>query len=323
MCGICGVRRFGQEPISRDAIDLLILNNQNRGLEAAGIALQQANGEVVIHKDNVTPLEFVASEDYDNFMKENLREDTLTAIGHTRKATVGNPKIIANNHPMFAGVTALVHNGHINDHERWFKDWKLERKAETDSDILRAVLDKEGFTHKAIDILSRLSGNAAFAAISPKFPGKLLLARSGNPIEMAATKDFLYWSSEKGPLHQALRPYKTVFGITMREMTPISYYMIGMNDHSAWLISDKPKEGSADIFGNYLDWHMEMKIASNFTPVLYTCHAQYHGNRVKFYDERPVDVAECPGCGRYISVSQAGLKELKRFTCKKCGSKLA
>lgn len=323
MCGICGIHRFSQAPIQRDAIDLLILNNQNRGLEATGVALQQANGEIQILKKDVVPFEFIGSKDYDNFMNEFLVEDTVTVLGHTRKATKGTPRIIGNNHPMFAGVTAVVHNGQIHNDDWAFKEWNLDRKAETDSDIFRAILDKEGFTHKAVNNLSRLGGNGAFAAISTEYPGKLLLGRSGNPLELAATADCLMFSSERGPLYKAMRPYRSVFGILMREMTPINYYMTAMNNDSAWLIGDKPKGNAApDWGGDWLEWHQEMRIATNFTAVNYTCHVQYHGNRVKFYDDRPVDVVQCPNCKRYISVPQVDVKTLARFVCKACNARL-
>jgi glucosamine 6-phosphate synthetase-like amidotransferase/phosphosugar isomerase protein len=322
MCGICGVHRFGDAPISKDTIDLLILGNQARGLEATGVALQQANGEVVIYKDNVTAYEFLASKDYEDFMAENLRADTVTVLGHTRKATKGTPRVIGNNHPMYAGTTAVVHNGQIHNDDWAFKDWNLDRKAETDSDIIRAVFDKHGFSHKAVNQLARLEGSAAFAAISPEFPGKLLLGRSGNPIELAATQDHLIFSSERGPLYKAMRPFKQVYGITMREMTPINYYMIGMTDHSAWLFGEQPEEQVRDWAANWLEWTQEMKIARSFTPATYTCHAQFHGNRVKFYDDRPVDVVQCPKCGIYLSVSQVHLADLKKYKCGRCKSML-
>jgi glucosamine 6-phosphate synthetase-like amidotransferase/phosphosugar isomerase protein len=322
MCGICGVHRFGNAPLQRDMIDLLILNNQNRGLEATGIALQQADGSINIYKDNVVALEFITSPEYNQFMQEHLRTDTVTALGHTRKATKGSPRVIDNNHPMYAGVTAIVHNGQIHNDDWAFKDWKLERKAETDSDILRAVLDKEGFTRKAIDKLTHLNGNAAFAAISPKYPGKLLLGRSGNPLHTAATADFFAFSSETGPLYKALRPFKRVYGLMMREMTPIDYYMIGMENDSAWLFSDKPIEGNRDWSADWLEWHHPMRIALSYTAPPYHCHEQYHGNRVKFYDDRPVDVVQCPGCKRYVSVTPAILKDLPKFGCSVCKTKL-
>jgi predicted glutamine amidotransferase len=320
MCGICGIHRFGEAPILQDSIDLLLVNNQNRGLEATGVALQQADGEVLIYKNDVTAYQFVTSYEYKRFMKENLKEDTVTVLGHTRKATKGTPKVIANNHPMFAGQTAVIHNGSISNDDWAFKEWKLDRKAETDSDIFRAVLDNEGFTRKAIGLLSKLNGNAAIAAISPKYPGKLLLGRSGNPIETYADANHFMFSSERGPLYKAIRPLKSVYGLVMREMTPINYYMIGMTDHSAWLFGDKPKKGGEGWGGDWIEWHQEMRIATNFTPANYQCNAQYRGQRIKFYDDRPVDVVRCPNknCGIYVSVNTAILADLKRFKCHEC-----
>src|SRR5277367_2229424 len=113
MCGICGVHRFSDAPLERDMIDLLILNNQNRGLDATGIALQQADGSINVYKDDTVALEFITSPEYNDFMNEHLRADTVTAIGHTRSVTRGSAKIIENNHPMYNGQTALVHNGTI------------------------------------------------------------------------------------------------------------------------------------------------------------------------------------------------------------------
>jgi glucosamine 6-phosphate synthetase-like amidotransferase/phosphosugar isomerase protein len=320
MCGICGVHRFGDAPISLDTINLLMVNNQNRGLEAAGVALQQADGSVQILKNDCTAYALVTSQEYRAFMDENLRKDTVTVLGHTRKATKGTPRVIANNHPMFAGQTAVVHNGQITTDDWAFKEWKLDRKAETDSDILRAVLDAEGFTRKAINMMSRLAGNAAFAAVSTKYPGKLLLGRSGNPLETYADKDHFIFSSERSPLYKVIRPLKTVYGVVMREMSPTEYYMIGMTDNTAWLFSDKSKGGHKDWADDYLEWHQEMKIATNYTAPNYQCNLQYHGSRVKFYDDRPVDVVQCLNseCGMYMSVNSAMLKDLKKYRCGAC-----
>jgi predicted glutamine amidotransferase len=322
MCGICGVRRFGQEAIPRDMIDQLIIENAKRGLDATGVALQQANGSIQIYKDDVTPFSFVASRAYDEFMREHLKADTLTVLGHTRKATVGSPGENKNNHPMFAGTTAVVHNGHILNHDQKFKDWKYKREAETDSDIFRAVLDEEGFSKKAINRLGQLTGNGAFIAVSTQYPGKIMFGRSGNPLEFAATQNYLMFSSEKGPLYKAMRPFKQVYGIIMREMTPINYFMIGMTDHSAWLLGDKPRDNNRGWAADWLEWHQEMRIASNYTPPVYNCHAQYYGNRMKFYDDKPVDLVECPGCKRYLHVAKAQLADLKKLTCSVCKTKL-
>lgn len=321
MCGICGLRRFGDTPLDRNTIDLLIVNNQNRGLEATGIALQQADGSIQVHKQDITPVSFVASREYKEFMAKYFKDDTVTALGHTRKVTKGSPRVNNNNHPLFAGTTAVVHNGVIHNDDSSFKDWKLERKAETDSDIFRAVFDEEGFTRKAVSMLSKLDGSGAFAAISEDHPGKLMIGRSGNPIELLGTPDFLMFSSEKGPLYKAIRPYKTIWGIEMRLMTPINYGMIAMNDDSAWLIGDKPTKGDKNCNSNWIEWHQELRIARNYYAPSYQCHMQYFGNRVKYYDDQPVDIVICPGCRGYIEVPKARLNDLMKIKCK-CGTRL-
>lgn len=325
MCGICGVHRFGEAPISRDVIDILLVNNQNRGLEATGVALQQADGSVQVCKDDLSAFQFVGGKTYKDFMDDNLKEDTVTVLGHTRKATKGNPRDQKNNHPMFNGETAVIHNGVIHNDDSMFKEWNLARKAETDSDIFRAILDKEGFTRKAIAMMGKLAGSAAIAAISPKHPGKMLLGRSGNPIEVVATANHFIFSSERGPIYKAIRPFARVYGIMMREMTPPNYYMVGMDDNSAWLFGAKPKDGEAENWASdYVEWHQELNIANGFTPVNYQCHIDFHGKRVKFYDDRPVDVVQCPNheCREWMTVNQAVTKELKKYSCRACGMKL-
>lgn len=323
MCGICGVRKFGDVPIPEEMVTLLILNQMNRGLEAAGVALQDKKGHINVLRNNVTPYQFVSSQEYKDFMKEHLTKDTIIALGHARKATLGTPRVLSNNHPMYAGQTAVVHNGHINNHDWAFKEWKLDRKAETDSDIFRAILDKEGFTYKATEMMCKLSGSAAIAAISSKYPGKLLLCRSGNPVQIAVTANqHLMFSSETGPLYKAMRPYRKVFGITMREMTPKDYFMIGMEDNSAWLLGVPKDNDVMGVDADWLEWHHKFTVAHNYTAPNYTCHAQFHGGREKFYEDRPVDVVKCPGCPAYMSVAPAMLTDLKRITCRNCGSKL-
>lgn len=321
MCGICGIRRYGEASIERDELDLLLVHNQSRGLEATGVALQQADGSIDVFKDNTTAFEFVKSKEYDTFMQTYLKPDTLTALGHCRKSTGATPKLMKNNHPMFSGITAVIHNGHITNHEAMFKEWKLERKAETDSDIFRALLDREGLTRKAVSMMQSFVGSAAIAAVSPKFPGKLLLGRSGNPIELAATHNFLYWSSERGPLYKVLRPFRVVFGIVMRQMTPDEYCMIGMNDNSAWLLGG-PTKSKDPANENFVEWHQELKIATHFTAATYTCHEQFFEKRVRFYDDHPVDVIQCPKCGQYLPVPQALLHDLKKLACKNCKTNL-
>ncbi len=220
MCGIAGIVRMGKQPIPEETLALLLTGNEHRGNDASGLAIAQNNGDVAVFKRDIPAWKFVSEKEYFDFLKENLRADSWAVILHARAATKGNPRENNNNHPMFAGQTAVVHNGIIHNDDHLFKEMKLERRAETDSDILRAILDEYGFTEKGMKELSRVVGAAAGAAVSPKYPQKMLLFKSGTPMKLACTEDFLLFSSELKTLHKASRPMVTRFGMWFQMQHP-------------------------------------------------------------------------------------------------------
>ena len=319
MCGICGVRRFGPTPISIDMINIMLIECQKRGNHATGVAIQQVDGAIHVHKSDDPAWEFVASPGYKEFMEAQLKGDSVAVLGHTRMATQGSPADNNNNHPMFAGKTAVVHNGVITNDDWQFREMKLERKAETDSDIIRAILDTDGFTVRAINRLAKLSGSAAFAAVSTDFPGKLLLGRSGGPIELATTDDHLLWASTRDAIHKALRPYEKKFGFMMRKLKYSDASFITMQNDSAYLIGDQPKPDD-----DWLEWHQEMRISYSYTPRVYACNETYHTAQTKFYKGARVDVIQCPNpkCGVWIPITKVQISDLKRWHCKLCKTNL-
>lgn len=326
MCGICGVRRFGPTPITETQITTLLVANERRGNHATGLALQQANGEIAVFKTDVPAWQFVHRKDYEKFLGENLLRDTITFIGHTRFATQGHQTKNNNNHPIFAGSTAVVHNGMISNDDQMFKDLKLERKCETDSDIIRAVLDQHGFTRKGLELMNKFSGSAAFAAISPKHPGKLLLGRSGNPIVLCGTNDQLIWSSEKDAIYRAVRPYSKKFGFIMRDTrVGDNVSFIPMNNDSVYLIGQEPV-GGAGWEADWIEWHQQLRISySNWTGPTYSREKltnAYRGVRTRVYGETAVDVVQCEKCGAFIPIGKTSVKELKRWKCKECGERV-
>ena len=317
MCGICGIRRFGDQPLSREMFEILLIENQRRGNHATGVVIQQADGSIDTFKGAVPAWTLTGQADYQRWMAENLLPDSRTLIGHTRQATKGNPKDNKNNHPLFDGITALVHNGMLSNDDRLFKDLKLNRAAETDSDILRAILDEYGFTPKGINTLNRCEGSAAIAAVSTDYPGKLLLARSGNPIETASTENFFLWSSEVGPIIKCCRPFIKKFGIVFRKLKS-DLCTLPMVNNSAWIFGDEPKNGS------FLEHHQELKIATHFVPHCYDVNGTYFGMRVRFHDQRPVQVAKCRNkkCGKWVSLNPIHSRFIHRISCKACGTPL-
>lgn len=321
MCGICGIRRFGETPIPKVMFDILLIENQRRGNQATGVAIQKKDGSIAVHKDDVPAWNFVGSREYRTFMEENLTDDAITVLGHTRWATQGDPSDNKNNHPMFDGTTALVHNGHIGNDKWLFEDLKLKRAAETDSDILRAILDKYGFTAKAINTLDRATGSAAIAAVSTDFPGELFLARSGNPLQLAGTRDFLVFSSERGPIKKAYRPVIKKFGILMRHQG-VDLALTEMNNDSVWIFGAEPRDNKLGWQANWLRHHQGLRIASHFTPRDYKPHDAYYGVRLKHYDVTKANVVACPKCSAWIPLTETQAFNIKNLRCTACGMKL-
>lgn len=323
MCGICGIRRFGDTPINQAIFDILLVENQRRGNHATGVAIQQSDGEINVLKKDVPAWTLTGSLEYKAFMNRFLRDDSITILGHTRLATQGSPTKNENNHPMWDGTTAVIHNGIIINDDDMFKELKLKRAAETDSDIIRAIFDNYGFSAKAVNQLSRLNGSAAIAAISVDFPGKLFLGRSGNPIELASMDDILLWSSEAGPIRKAARPIRKKFGIHFRQIHR-DLGMIPMNNDSAYIIGAKPKSGQG-VDGDWLEYHQSLRIATNFTPHCYEVNKSYHtGCRIRYHDFKRANIVQCPNrkCMSWIPVNQLQAATMKNWKCTKCGTRL-
>ncbi len=235
MCGISGVRRYGNEPITEEVISLLLTGNEHRGGDAAGMAIQQADGAIDVFKRDVMAWKFTTLDDYKKFIGEKLRPDSLAVILHARAASQGNPRDNNNNHPMYAGKCAVIHNGVIrNDHEL-FNSMRLDRKAETDSDIIRAIIDEHGFTEPGIKALNKIQGSGAGAIFHPEYPGKMLLFRSGNPMCIASNENFFVFSSEKNTIHRACRPWVQRFGLWFQKSKPDMDFSI-MADDTAWIL---------------------------------------------------------------------------------------
>jgi len=228
-------------------ISTLFVSNEHRGNDASGLCIAQADGSLAILKQDIQAWTFVTGKEYETFMEKNLKPDTWAVIVHTRGASVGNPRDNNNNHPMYKGLSAIIHNGSINNHAHIFDQLKMERSAETDSDVIRAITDKFGLTQKAVEEMNRLSGSMASAALHPKYPKSMLLMRSGSPMCLASTEKFFAFASEKDSLHKALRPFVKRFGMEFQIQKPDAAFSY-MADDTAWFID-----------ANGLKWHAKLK----------------------------------------------------------------
>lgn len=272
MCGIAGVRRFGKEPISRHMIEALLLSLEHRGPHATGIAMIKGT-DMTWWKIDDPAWKAVGSKAFKEYIETNLSAETDTVILHDRAATVGSPRILNNNHPLTQGVSAIVHNGGISNDDFLFREMKLERGAETDSDIIRAIIDEHGITKEAIRPLNRMSGSCASAIIDVRYPGKLMLLRSGSPLVYAVTDtNLLMWASEKRAIHHAQRQWEDKLGLwVMSNRANLKWAT--MPDNSAYIFGPKG-----------LEWHDEFKSAYQYVAPRYRCYDTYF-DRQKSWDK--------------------------------------
>ena len=242
MCGIAGVRKFGETPITGEELVLMLCSLEHRGPHATGLALQGPKGVNVL-KAAEPAWKFTKGEEFKAFIKKYLTPLTEVALLHTRFATTGSPQENENNHPMFDGKTAVVHNGMISNHDSIFNSEKMTRSCETDSDVLRALIDKYGINEKGLRELDRLTGSAAIASVSEKYPGKLLIARSGSPLTYGFTEsqDKLYFASEAQAIHKASRPFYEVRGVWVQD-TRSNISVGSMPDNTAWIFGPESIE---------------------------------------------------------------------------------
>jgi glucosamine--fructose-6-phosphate aminotransferase (isomerizing) len=178
MCGIVGY--VGR----REALPLLmggLRRLEYRGYDSAGVAVQQ-NGRLEVLR---------AEGKLDNLAAIVTTHPAAghTGIGHTRWATHGRPSE-QNAHPHVdcGGVTAVIHNGIIENFEALKAPLVAKGHrftSETDTEVAVHMLEEELTQGRTLDeaalaVLPRLEGAAALAFISAKDPGKIVAARISN-----------------------------------------------------------------------------------------------------------------------------------------------
>lgn len=187
MCGIAGFSLTPESKVNpRKLASALLCQIEKRGNQAAGYAWQTRHETGVYKKDTTGS----------KLSTWHMPRKTRTAILHTRMATHGTIRDMANNHPVMSpnGNIALVHNGVIYNHDRVRTElpYKLP---EVDTSVIPAILEKYG-----LERFDMLDGDAAVAWLDNKEQGKLNLARvSHSPLWIAnLTKDgsFVFASTE-------------------------------------------------------------------------------------------------------------------------------
>jgi glucosamine 6-phosphate synthetase-like amidotransferase/phosphosugar isomerase protein len=195
MCGIAG---FCLNPKhNQNQTDLaaqMLLDIEHRGHHATGAAwINPTSGNRVITKAPVAASKFITTK-----AGKQVCLNATTAILHTRYATQGSPTVNNNNHPIPRGKIVLTHNGHISNDRELFKQLKVARHGQVDSEAVAALI---AFTSAPItEVLSQVQGTAALAWIEQGKGNILHLARvNSSPlwIGQTGTGSLVYGSTEQ------------------------------------------------------------------------------------------------------------------------------
>jgi len=210
MCGIVGyiVTRPEEAKNAKKKMASLLMYSTGRGTDASGIAFIHDEAIVCVKK-GVSAHKLIASDAYKKALK---KYSPNIMIGHTRAMTQGDEKDNNNNHPLVSGAMALVHNGVISNEDEVFKDFKLQRTGEVDSEVIVRLIDhfkrtKSDITRVAIqNACKEVRGGLAIAVINAKNDRELHLVSSGNPVVIAYQKSTgtIFFASEKTILQNAL-----------------------------------------------------------------------------------------------------------------------
>lgn len=190
MCGLVGLicnSKYGFNAPHRDIFKQMLFADTLRGADATGVFMVNKHGNVRGLKQAVPAPSFVQSTKFDESMKDFLFD--VFAIGHNRKATIGDKGASDNAHPFMTENLILVHNGTLQNHE--------------DLNIKAANIDSEAIVHsfESIGIQETLKKiNGAYALIWYNIAEKKLhfIRNSQRPLFMLKSKSLTGLSSEPG-----------------------------------------------------------------------------------------------------------------------------
>lgn len=223
MCAIAGYITTKKHSKTAINIFLNILEaSETRGIDASGISFV-ADNKIIYQK---APKR--AGKMKNEYKKTLLKYNPNIVIGHTRQKTQGNENNNNNNHPILTDTgLSMVHNGIISNDDDIFEKYKLERKAEVDSEaIIKLIEYFHIYKNKKLDesiteASGKLSGSMACALLSFNQPRSLYLWARTSPLILAyhkPTKSIFFFSTE-AILENSLKSYRSYFnGLFINEI---------------------------------------------------------------------------------------------------------
>jgi glucosamine--fructose-6-phosphate aminotransferase (isomerizing) len=230
VCGIVGY--VGKERCVEVLMEGL-KHLEYRGYDSAGLALQVSGRiEVIKQAGRLNKLAEAVVEHNGNLSR------VRAGVGHTRWATHGRPNEV-NAHPQVGngGTVAVVHNGIIENFAELKED--LERRgvafeSETDTEVIAHLLAEgmeEGCSLREAlaQVLRRLRGSFAVAAVEASEPEKIVAARHQSPLVLGLGEGENFLASAVQALLKQTRGFLFVENGEIVEVTDSSVRIFTMD----------------------------------------------------------------------------------------------
>jgi glucosamine 6-phosphate synthetase-like amidotransferase/phosphosugar isomerase protein len=212
MCGIVGIFNMtgAQDAVFSEKdksflikylLSELLIETESRGKDATGYfsLFQDGNGVGLKHGIKATTFCTKDWDDGEFVFRNHLKlieayhnEVSPRATGLARAKTVGTETDNDNNHPIFVGDFAGIHNGCLSNHIRIYSNIKdeIERIGAVDSEMIVQLVwlgtekgEKKFDTGLIKYVTERLEGSYAFICIDKKDPNSVMFMRDTRPIE--------------------------------------------------------------------------------------------------------------------------------------------
>jgi len=211
MCGLAGVI-LGRKRRRRDELRViggvfteLLLLNQSRGTDAAGVAIIRRDGSHRLFKRPGAAANLVAEKLYWHVL--DLDNKVTVVLGHTRQKTRGSEHNSRNNHPIVVGrLVCGTHNGTLANADHLARTLRLPRAAEVDSEVLFRLIERSRSDPEFRSLLARCRGRISAAFVRLNEPSKLRLLKGDMPLHAAHVPRLrsIFYASEAWMLRAAL-----------------------------------------------------------------------------------------------------------------------
>lgn len=199
MCGIAGI--YLRDPslsVDLNAMtDTLLDEIENRGQHATGFVAIGDEGTLEWQKAACKASTFIKH-------RRQIPDGARLVLGHTRWATQGLPAFMENNHPIKRGPFFIIHNGHVHNDYRLFREAERDPYGDVDSEAIAARLSHFGDLKFLGNVIEEIDGDAAVAAVDETKGDRLALARGrSSPLYVYNSDRIVVFASTHGAVKKA------------------------------------------------------------------------------------------------------------------------